>query len=585
MSTEVYGEIMGRPVEEYAAPDDAGGGGDGPPLENGGGGDGPGDDPESNRLRDCSVQPETDIGNGRRMLTWNGHQILYVARIGWYVFDAKRWAEDVEGRQIRPLAHQVVEKIGHETRFIDFTERELMAVQAAGEAADEAARIEALGKDATDEDKARAASLKKTIAEGADAEKALAGRKSGRRRYCKTSGSSGKLDNMLREAAPYVGREVGDLDADPLALNTPAGTLRFVSYDDPESPDVDTPRKLWTVKLFEHDRDDLITKLAPVDYDAKAAAPTFDAFLKRVQPDERMRGFIQRYCGYCLTGLTSEQVFAFFHGEGANGKSTLVDLVARILADYSTTVPFETLAGDDRRKGGEATPDLAKLPGARLVRASEPEQGMKFREAMVKALTGGEAILIRRLHAEFTEIVPTFKLIISGNHKPDVRGTDDGIWRRVLLVPWDVQIPKGERDPLLPQKLWAERAGVLNWLIQGALDYLTYGLDVPEEVRAATDSYREESDPVGAFLDGYIEVTKNGEDILTPGELYALFKTFCEAASYTVWTPTTFNRHLPRKAAKLGFTKSKKNGNTIYRGIRTKSAPGAEEWPPDDADG
>ncbi|MEI2386049.1 phage/plasmid primase, P4 family [Breoghania sp. JC706] len=578
MSTEVYGEIMDRPVEEYPAPEDAGGGDGAPPS-----GDGPGDGDGGNsggpfdlaRLEACAAEPETDIGNGRRILHWFREEVLYVARIGWHVFDGTRWGEDVEGRQIRPLAHTVVERIALEARLIDYHPHEVKAIEAAKEAQAELEQLEGKGKDASDEDKSRILALKRVVADGADAEKALKGRKSYRRRYCKTSGSSGKLDNMLRESAPYVMQVVNDLDGDALALNTRSGTLRFVSEDDPDSPDADAPRKLWSVRCDPHDRADLITKLAPVDYDPEAMAPTFDAFLERVQPDPEMRSFLQRYCGYCLTGLTQEQVLAFFWGEGANGKSTLVDLVARILDDYSTTVPFETLAGDDRRKGGEATPDLAKLPGARLVRASEPEQGMKFREAMVKALTGGEAILIRRLHAEFTEIRPTFKLIISGNHKPDVRGTDDGIWRRVLLVPWSVQIPKGERDPLLPQRLWAERAGVLNWLIKGALDYLTYGLDVPEEVRSATDSYREESDPIGAFLDGYCEVTRDPDDCMTPGALYTLFKIFCEAASYTVWTPTTFNRQLPRKAAKLGFHKAKSNGNTVYRGIRAKADMGS----------
>ncbi|AXS39788.1 phage/plasmid primase, P4 family [Breoghania sp. L-A4] len=518
----------------------------------------------------CAAEPETDIGNGRRFLHWNRDGVLYVARIGWHVYDGMRWAEDVEGRLIRPLAHQVVERIVLEARLIDAAPFEAKAIEAAKEAADALTRSE---------DKAADAGLKRIVAEGADAEKALKGRKSGRRRYGKTSGSSGKLDNMLREGAPYVSWTVSDLDADPLAINCQNGTIRLVQGLHPTVPDA------WGVQASEHNRRDLISKLMPVDHSPGASAPLFHEFLERVQPNQTIRKFLQRYFGYCLTALTTEQVFAFFYGEGRNGKSTLVDLVSRILGDYSTTVPFETLAGDERRKGGEATPDLARLPGARMVRASEPEQGMKLRESVVKALTGGEPILIRRLHAEFNEVYPTFKLVISGNHKPDVRGTDDGIWRRVLLVPWEIQIPREDVDQGLPDKLWAERAGVLNWMIEGALDYLTYGLEVPDEVRAATDSYREESDPVGAFIAAACDITGDPNDVMTPGALYTAYKIFCDQAAFNHWTASTFNRQLPRKASKLGFAKAKTNGNTVYRGIRLRSDFGSAPIPSYTPDG
>lgn len=205
-----------------------------------------------------------------------------------------------------------------------------------------------------------------------------------------------------------------------------------------------------------------------------------------------------------------------------------------------------------------------------MVRAAEPEQGMKFRESMIKSLTSGEPILIRRLHAEFNEVYPTFKLVISGNHKPDVRGADDGIWRRVLLVPWDVQIPKDQVDKQLPEKLWQERAGILNWMVAGALEYLTHGLMIPDEVRAATDTYREESDPVGAFIDAYCEVTNDPEDTMDPRTLYTAYKMFCEAENHNIWSAAAFNRQMPHKAKKRGFLKNKSKGMTVYRGIRLR---------------
>ncbi len=516
----------------------------------------------------CALEPETDIGNGRRFLHRNREEVLHVSNIGWHVYDGQRWAEDEDNRYIRPRAHQTAEAIIDEIRYIVPSAREEKAIAAALEVEDEYYRLKRKGAKATDEEKAQIKSLEPVMIDALDAQKAVMGRKAARRRYAKTSGSSGKLDNMLREAAPYRAKLLREMDADPLAVNLASGTLRLVSEDDPDNPDPDEPRLKWFLRHDQHRRDDLITKQMPVHYERNAKAPLFAKFLEDVQPKASLRAFLKRYFGYCFTALTSEQVFVFFYGEGRNGKSTLVDLIAQIMADYSTTVPFETLAGDDRRKGGEATPDLARLPGARLVRAAEPEQGMKFRESMIKSLTSGEPILIRRLHAEFNEVYPTFKLVISGNHKPDVRGADDGIWRRVLLVPWEVQIPKDQVDKKLPEKLWAERSGVLNWLIEGALEYLQYGLMIPEEVRAATDTYREESDPVGAFIAAFCEVTRNPEDTVDPKSLYSAYKAFCDKENHNVWSAAAFNRQMPHKANKLGFVKAKSGGLSIYRGLK-----------------
>lgn len=523
-------------------------------------------------LEACAGEPETDIGNGRRfLLRWRG-DVLHLANIGWHVYDGTRWAEDEGGRLIRPRAHKTVERIAAESWMIRPSATEEALIEQGRAAADQLKAMGPLKRGADASDVSVRRELEEIVAAGAEAEKAVTARRASRRRYGKTSGSSGKLDNMLREAAPYVTRMLNDMDLDPLAINLGSGTLRLIGEDDPDNPDPDEPRMVWHARHDAHQREDMITKLMPVEYDPKARCPQFLAFLERVQPLPQMRAFLKRYFGYCCTALTSEQCFVFFYGEGRNGKSTLVDLIARIMADYSTTVPFETLAGDDRRKGGEATPDLARLPGARMVRAAEPEQGMKFRESMIKSLTSGEPILIRRLHAEFNEVYPKFKLVISGNHKPDVRGADDGIWRRVLLVPWEVQIPKNEVDRALPDKLWAERSGILNWLVEGAIEYLTYGLDVPEEVRSATDTYREESDPIGAFLESECEVTGDPDHTADPGALYAAYKLFCEQQAFNVWTAATFQKQLPMKAKKLGFLKAKTQGRSLYRGIRLNPA-------------
>jgi putative DNA primase/helicase len=397
---------------------------------------------------------------------------------------------------------------------------------------------------------------------------------------------------MLHEAAPYVSRPVSDLDREALALNALNGTLRFVETGaEPAAEGRRAKAGIWTVRLDPHRREDMISKLVPVDFDPAAECPNFLGFIETVLPSDEVRAFVQRYLGYALTALTREQVFCFLWGQGRNGKSTLVDLVCRIFGDYAATVPFETLAGDDRRKGSEATPDLARLPASRLVRASEPESKMQFREAMVKSLTSGEPILVRRLHQDFVEIYPAFKLVISGNHKPSIHGTDEGIWRRVLLVPFEVQIPPEEIDRRLPDKLWEERSGILNWLIAGTLSYLEEGLRIPDAVRAATQEYREESDPVGGFLRDACEITGEDADIATPGELHEGFKVYCERAGLNAWGPSTFTRQLPLRAAAFGFRKAKTMGMSVYRGIRVKAdfrpshthGSGADPgWQPDD---
>ncbi|MBL3587804.1 hypothetical protein JMM61_21090, partial [Rhodovulum sulfidophilum] len=289
-------------------------------------------------------------------------------------------------------------------------------------------------------------------------------------------------------------RAYEDLDADPLTVNTLSGTLRFSTV----AAEGMSPVAELRVQP-EHLRGDLLSKIMPVAYDRTAKAPRWEAFLEEILPDATVRDFVQRWMGLSMTGIKMQRL-AFFYGGGANGKSVLVDTIARVLGPYAATARIESLTGTNRRGGGDATPDLIPLMGARFVRTSEPDEGQRLQEGLIKELTGGEPLMIRALHSDFLEFSPYFKLTMSGNHKPEIRGTDDGIWRRVLLVPFDVQIPEERRDPELANKLWEEAPGILNWLIAGLTDFLEGGLRPPDRVLEATAEYREESDPVGAFL-------------------------------------------------------------------------------------
>lgn len=549
---------------------------------------GDGGEPEKidwDRLKLCAAESDTDIGNSRRLRHRYGHELIHVQQIGWHVYDGRRWKEDVDEVGTRPLCHKTAELIALEPLVFECPP-DLAQMIEAGDAA--AVEYAPLDKNTRDPDiVARRQALREVIDAGKAARSMFSAMKSARRKYAKSSSNSGKLDNMLREALPSLSIALSALDTDPLALNVENGTLRFFGVPDPECPDPDTVRLKWRVRLDPHKREDMIAKLAAVEYDPEADAPEFRKFLERIIPAEPVRQYVQRYLGYGMTALTSEQVFVILHGEGANGKSTLVDLVARLLGDYATTVPISTLVGEDRRKGAEATPDLARLPGARFVRAAEPKEGVGFDESLIKQLTSGEPILVRRLHADFVEIYPTFKLAVSANRKPVIKGNDDGIWRRVNLVPFEVQIPEGERDKQLPGRLWAnERAGIFNWLIEGLLDYLDRGrLDPPDVVQAATQEYRDESDLVGSFARAALEVTREPKDTVESGVLYAAYLRFCKRQAIMPIGQTTFHRRMPKTAAQLGFEKGK-SSVVVYSGVRVRpefaSSPADEgsNWEP-----
>lgn len=531
-------------------------------------------------LKVCAAEPQNDLGNSRRLRHRHGTELIHVQNVGFHAWDGRRWAEDVDGRKTRPFCHTTVEAIKFEPLVILPTSDEQAEIDKAEDAITPLATArhrlgELTSKDEEERHRLRTeiAALEDAISRGRKAQAAVADRRARRRRFAVSSGNSGKISGLLNETVAYISRPLEDLDKDALALNVSNGTLRFsvTMVEDLECPDPDVKRlkRVAHVRLDDHNRDDLITKLADVDYLPKAQAPVFEAFIRDVLPNEAVQHFVQRYLGYCLTALTREQVFALFHGEGRNGKSTLVDIVAKILADYSTSVPISTLVNDSRGgKGSEATPDLARLPGARFVRTAEPREGLSFDESLIKGLTSGEPLPVRRLNQDFNDIYPTFKLAISVNRKPTIRGNDDGIWRRVLLVPFDVQIPVDKVDKQLSDKLWAERSGILNWLIAGLTEYLELGgLNPPEEVRAATQEYREESDLIGSFVRAALEITRDELDQVEAGRLYSVFVSYCKRQGITPISGTTFNRRLPKAAAQFGFTKGK-SSISVYCGLR-----------------
>jgi putative DNA primase/helicase len=271
----------------------------------------------------------------------------------------------------------------------------------------------------------------------------------------------------------------------------------------------------------------------PLDYIAKATAcaaappstphPRWTAFLTRITASNiELQTFLQRYLGYCCTGFVSEHAFVFAYGTGANGKSTFINTLARILGSYATVADMNTFVAS---KTERHPTDLAKLCGARLVVAQETQKGRRWDETKVKALTGGDKLTARFMRQDFFDFAPTFKLLIAGNHKARIGSVDEAMRRRLLLAPFTVKIPHAERDPDLTGKLWEERAAILRWCLDGAFQWHQMGLAPPAIVREATDEYFQQQDTVGLWIE---ECTKRGAEFTRLSVLFASWKAWCE---------------------------------------------------------
>lgn len=314
--------------------------------------------------------------------------------------------------------------------------------------------------------------------------------------------SPGGTAGMIKQAEIYLAVHAEDFDKDPLALNCRNGTLKF--------------RKAKTGKLVvafaRHDPADRITRMAEVDYDPAAPADLWARSMAEWLPDAAVRRFMQALMAYCCTGLTHEQVFVLFQGLGRDGKSTLVYVIRQLLGTYAATSDVKTFLDAGMKSGGDANADIARLAGdTRLVSTAEPPRSAKLAEAMIKSFTGGAPILARRLHKEFFEFEPAGKVIMECNNRPTIKGDDEGIWRRLILILFENQVPKDKVDKTLKTQLVKEAAGVLNWIIEGLGLYMAEGLVQPERVLAAIEDYRKGSSPFGEWLMVRVEIDRDAK--------------------------------------------------------------------------
>lgn len=423
--------------------------------------------------------PLTDYGNAQRLVFREGKDLRF-ALDKWLVWDSKRWRQDKTGEVIRRVKNMV--------RSIP-TE---------------------LPPDAPK-----------------DARKKLSDHA-----FASESGRAIRETARLAESEPGVAVDPSELDGDAFLFNCQNGTI-----------------DLRTGEIRPHRREDLLTKISPVDFASDARCPEWEKFLSRVfssDPDNpaapgdpEVIGFVQRLCGYCLTGDIREQVLPILWGGGSNGKSTFLNVLRWIFGKgYYAKAPRGLLMA---RKVESHPTELTILDGARLVVSTESAQDARLSEDLVKDLTGGEAITARHMREDFYEFDPTHKLFHCTNHQPRIAETDDGIWRRVILVAFRVKFwnpDKGEvgpehlkQDKGLSDRLRQELPGILAWIVRGCLEWQRTGLRAPKTVQEETAAYREDEDQIAHFLSECCLVSNSAGNTLLK-DVYAKFTHWCDENGY-----------------------------------------------------
>jgi putative DNA primase/helicase len=330
-----------------------------------------------------------------------------------------------------------------------------------------------------------------------------------------------------------------DLDADPFLLNCTNGTL-----------------DLRTGERHPHDPADLLTKMTGAAYDRGAAGEEWETFLARVQPGRQMRAYLARLVGHGLVGQVTEHLLQIHCGEGANGKSTFINAISAALGDYAAPADPELLTA----RTFDAHPTgVADLFGLRLAILHEADKGRRLAEGTVKRLTGGDRVKARRMREDFWSFDPSHTFVMLTNHKPVISGTDEGIWRRIRLVPWGVVIPPGERDEQLADKLTLELSHVLAWLVAGCLAWRKEGLTDPEPVTQATSAYRAESDAFGRFLKD--ETMNHGK--VRSSELFKAWEKWCADEGEDPGTQTAFSTALTNR----GYDKKRTETGAFWQGL------------------
>jgi putative DNA primase/helicase len=491
----------------------------------------------------CALLDQNDTDNAARLLRHFGDELLFVREIGWHGWTGTHWRME-DGEHLAELrAQETAKRIKLEAHVLHPSPGDRALIE----------RGEQLsGKpDLSDEDKA-------TLRAASEAETRLGKRRKSRRDFGVSSGNRARTTSMLAQAKPRCAVAPAEIDAHAFRFNVANGTLVFTrTVSEEEDPDAggEAPVMRRTarshVTLDPHRQGDRIAKLCPLPYEPAARCDRWADFLERFQPDPLQRRFLQVAAGAGLIGGAKTQALIFLYGEGQNGKSVFMEALAQALGDYAGRLKPESIAGLDTARGDQATPDFARLQGKRFVAIAELPRGAPLKEGLVKTMTGGEPMPVRHLNHGFFDLLPEFIPFMSGNQLPEIGGLDKGIWRRMKFVHWPVQVSEAERRdmPEVVAGFLAEGAGLLNWLVEGALIFLAEGLKDPATVTALTEQHRQDLDPVGAFTRECIRPSP-GSDIQAR-LLHHAFKRFCAGNAIRPWSEKAFSLAMKQK----GYTR------------------------------
>lgn len=349
-------------------------------------------------------------------------------------------------------------------------------------------------------------------------------------KHMKSSRSNKSKKAMLNEVEHHLPILPIQMDRYKMALNTPSGIINLKNGD---------------VKA--HNPEYYFTKITSVDCAEAADCPRWLAFLDDIfAGDKDLIRYIQKAVGYSLTGSTAEQCAFFLYGTGRNGKSTFIDVIRDVFGDYAANIQPETIMVKSSQNSA-INSDIARLKGARLVTSVEPNEGVRLNEGLLKQLTGDDTVTARKLYSEEFEFKPEFKLWMATNHKPIIRGTDTGIWRRIHMIPFNVQIPEDKVDKNLTHKLKAEMTGIFKWCIDGCLMWQREGLQMPAAVLKSVREYRREMDVISAFIEDKCTL----EGTVQASTLYAAYVSWADSNNEYCMSNTKFSTELAKRFEKI----------------------------------
>lgn len=437
-----------------------------------------------------------DTGNADRMVFKFGELIRYsYVNKSWFYYDGRKWCQDITGA-VKRMADNTVESVK--------LEREAF-LQAQPSSND----LEEMGKVFD--------------------------------KFLKSCRSNKSKTAMLKETEHRVPITPDKFDIHKHLLNTPNGIINLKSGE-----------------LMEHDKNYYLTKIAHTEYTDKIDAPLWNQFLNDIfNGDTELITFIQKAVGYSLSGSTKEDCAFFCYGTGRNGKSTFLDIVSTLMGEYATNIQPESIMVKNASSG--PTSDIARLKGARFVTTAEPNEGVRLNEGLVKQLTGGDKITASKKYENEFEFYPEFKLWMSTNHKPVIRGTDIGIWSRIRLIPFTVRIPDEKMDKNLKHKLKQEMTGILKWAVDGCLLWQRDGLKSPKAILDATSEYKSEMDVLAAFIEECCTVCSGREQTKV---IYQAYKEWASKNNEYEMPGRKFAREMLKR-----FERQRAHGIDYYKSV------------------